>query len=160
MAGRGCSPESDIEPPRSPRTPRLEPEVVLTILKSEILTKTQSFGATTCGMTVSRNHNSPAQWAAQGLLPRLRLPIRFEVRQTLQLRILQIEQLVEQQRERLAEQLLELFTIQLHVRLNTQVWIQFAIQVKTHVLAQVSTRLTIPLSVLPGVLLRILLDVQ
>ena len=44
----------------------------------------------------SRNHNSPAQWAAQGPLPRLHLPIQHEIRLNLQLPVLQVEQLAEQ----------------------------------------------------------------
>ena len=56
------------------------------------------------------------------------------------------------------ERLLKLLAIQLGVQLWIQVEVKLEIQVQTHVPTQVSTRVRIPLPILPGILLRILLD--
>ena len=110
----------------------------------------------------SPRHNSPVEWAVQGPLPRLRLPIQHEIRRNVQLPVLQVEQLAEQRREQLSvqllKQLLELLAVQLREQLRIQVKVKLKIQMQTHVLVQVSTQLRIPLRVLPGEFLRVLLD--
>jgi len=92
-----------------------------------------------------RNHNSPAQWAAQGPLPRLRLPIQYEVRLALELPVLQVEQQGERLSEELAEQLLvrvqEQEEVEVEVKVEIQVETQVAIQMQTHVSMQASTQL-------------------
>ena len=90
----------------------------------------------------SDDHKSPVEWAAQGPLPRLGLPIQHEVQLTFQLQVLQDEQLAERQRERLAEHLLERLEeqekIQVEVKVEIQVETQVATRVQTHVSPQVS----------------------
>ena len=84
-----------------------------------------------------RSHNSAGEWSAHRLPGGRHQPIRREVRRTLQLPALQVEQHPERQCERLPERLeqrlLELLAIQLRVQLAILVEIQVAIQVQTHV---------------------------
>jgi hypothetical protein len=104
------------------------------------------------------------EWAAQGPLPRLHLPIQQDVQLTAELSVLQDEQLAEQHREQLlellVEQLLEHVAIQLHVQLRIQVKVKVKIQVQIHVSTQVTTRLKTLWPVLPDTLLGILLGIQ
>jgi hypothetical protein len=109
-------------------------------------------------------HNSPVEWAAQGPLPRLHLPIQHKIRRNVQLPVLLVEQLAKQRRERLlellVEQLLEPLATQLREQPRIQVKVELKIQVQIHVFVQVATQVKTPLPVLPGELLRILLGVQ
>ena len=110
------------------------------------------------------DRNSAGEWAAQGPLPRLRLPIQQKIQLTPKLSVLQDEQQTKQHREQLlehlVEQLLELLAIQLREQLVIQVEIQVAIQVQTLLSTQANTQFRILLKVLPGELLRILRETQ
>ena len=79
----------------------------------------------------SPRHNSPVEWAVQGPLPRLRLPIQHEIRRNVQLPVLQVEQLAEQRREQLSVQLLKQLLELLAVQLREQLRIQVKVNLKT-----------------------------